>query len=101
MGKIAVEFSDLVFITSDNPRTEDPGIIIDEVVRGTVGHHNFVVEVDRKQAIFKAIAAAQIGDLVLIAGKGHEDYQIVGTKKIHFDDREEVADAFRQILNRN
>ncbi|MEO5970204.1 MAG: UDP-N-acetylmuramoyl-L-alanyl-D-glutamate--2,6-diaminopimelate ligase [Bdellovibrionia bacterium] len=94
MGKIAVESSDLVFITSDNPRTEDPSAIIDEILGGTAGHTNFVIEVDRKQAIFKAIQNAQSGDLVLIAGKGHEDYQILGTKKIHFDDREVAAEAF-------
>ncbi len=101
MGKIAVVASDLVFITSDNPRTEAPGAIIDEILAGTEGFHNYSVEVDRKQAIFKAIQAAKVGDLVLIAGKGHEDYQILGTKKIHFDDREVAADAFRQSLNRN
>jgi UDP-N-acetylmuramoyl-L-alanyl-D-glutamate--2,6-diaminopimelate ligase len=93
MGKIAVEGSDLVIITSDNPRTEDPAVIVDEILVGTARHSNFLVEVDRKQAIFKAIHAAAPGDLVLIAGKGHEDYQILGTQKIHFDDREVAADA--------
>jgi UDP-N-acetylmuramoyl-L-alanyl-D-glutamate--2,6-diaminopimelate ligase len=101
MGKIAVASSDLVFITSDNPRTEDPGAIINEILVGTEGHHNLIVEMDRKQAIFKAIQTARSGDLVLIAGKGHEDYQILGTKKIHFDDREVASDAFRQTLDRN
>ncbi len=94
MGKAAVEGSDYVFITSDNPRTEDPMVIIKEILEGTQGHQNFTVEVDRAQAIYKAIQLAKSGDLVLIAGKGHEDYQILGTKKIHFDDREVVVHAF-------
>ena len=88
MGKIAVEGSDFVVITSDNPRTENPESIIQEILHGTTGYSNFEVVVDRKLAIFRAIALAQPGDLVLIAGKGHEDYQILGKTKIHFDDRE-------------
>jgi UDP-N-acetylmuramoyl-L-alanyl-D-glutamate--2,6-diaminopimelate ligase len=94
MGRIAVEGSDQVFITSDNPRTEDPQTIIDEILQGTIGFSNFIVEADRKKAIFAAIQSARSGDLVLIAGKGHEDYQILGTKKVHFDDREVVTEAF-------
>jgi UDP-N-acetylmuramoyl-L-alanyl-D-glutamate--2,6-diaminopimelate ligase len=97
MGKIAVQYSDYVWITSDNPRTEEPMSIIHEILKGTGGFENFTVEVDRRQAIFKAIQMAQRGDLVLIAGKGHEDYQILGTQKVHFDDREVALDAFRAI----
>ncbi|MGZ6371372.1 MAG: UDP-N-acetylmuramoyl-L-alanyl-D-glutamate--2,6-diaminopimelate ligase, partial [Bdellovibrionota bacterium] len=95
MGKIAVELSDHVVITSDNPRTEDPGTIIQEILGGTAGYKNFEVEADRKSAIFAAIQVAKAGDLVVIAGKGHEDYQILGTGKIHFDDREVAAEALK------
>ncbi len=98
MGKLAVDHSDFVFVTSDNPRTEDPGAIIAEITKGIGGAPNFAVEPDRDKAIGKAIARAKKGDIVLIAGKGHEDYQIIPdpanpgrTVKIHFDDREVAA----------
>jgi UDP-N-acetylmuramoyl-L-alanyl-D-glutamate--2,6-diaminopimelate ligase len=94
MGRIAVENSDYVWITSDNPRTEAPDAIIGEITTGTLGFNNFSVEVDRRKALFKAAEMAQSGDLLLIAGKGHEDYQILGTQKIPFDDRKIVAEAF-------
>lgn len=101
MGKSAVELSDYVFVTSDNPRTENPSGIIAEILKGIPeGKSNFRVEADRKRAIEEAIQSAQAGDLVLIAGKGHEDYQIIadpaqpgGTRKIHFDDREIALQA--------
>lgn len=99
MGRIAVEGSDHVFITSDNPRTENPESIIQEILAGIQGFTNFTVEVDRRKAIYQAVQFAQTGDLILIAGKGHEDYQILGTKKIHFDDREVVADAFKETMH--
>ena len=94
MGRIAVEKSDFVLITSDNPRTEAPLLIIEEILEGVRGFSNYKVEVDRKKAIFEAIKMANVGDLVLIAGKGHEDYQIIGTRKVHFDDREVALEAF-------
>jgi UDP-N-acetylmuramoyl-L-alanyl-D-glutamate--2,6-diaminopimelate ligase len=100
MGRIAVELSNEVIVTSDNPRTEDPHAIIGEIVAGIEefqkAHGNrvpYTVEADRKKAIEKAIQIAQAGDLVLIAGKGHEDYQIIGTQKLHFDDREVASKA--------
>lgn len=100
MGEMAVRLSDHVFVTSDNPRTEDPTSIIDEILRGAPGAKNLTVEPDRRKAIFGAIAMAKKGDLVLIAGKGHEDCQIIGdpsapsgTRKIHFDDREVATEA--------
>jgi UDP-N-acetylmuramoyl-L-alanyl-D-glutamate--2,6-diaminopimelate ligase len=93
MGRIAVELSDRVFITSDNPRTEDPAAIIAEIVAGTKGFANFAVDADRARAIHAAVAEARPGDVVVIAGKGHEDYQIIGTAKTHFDDREVAAEA--------
>jgi UDP-N-acetylmuramoyl-L-alanyl-D-glutamate--2,6-diaminopimelate ligase len=98
MGQIAITLADQVYVTSDNPRTEDPARILADVVVGVrqgnaIKPTPYVVEGDRRQAIIAAITAAQAGDTVLIAGKGHEDYQILGTEKIHFDDREEAAAA--------
>jgi UDP-N-acetylmuramoyl-L-alanyl-D-glutamate--2,6-diaminopimelate ligase len=90
MGKIAAELADLVVVTSDNPRTEDPAQILKDVVAGINRTEGIEVIADRSQAIAHAIAIAQSGDGVLIAGKGHEDYQILGTEKIHFDDREQA-----------
>ncbi|MFZ9594495.1 MAG: UDP-N-acetylmuramoyl-L-alanyl-D-glutamate--2,6-diaminopimelate ligase [Bdellovibrionia bacterium] len=96
MGRIAAENSDWVFVTSDNPRTEDPQAIMDEILAGMTGHSHVSVEVDRKTAILKAACLARPGDLVVIAGKGHETYQIMGTTRVHFDDREVAAWAFEQ-----
>jgi len=87
MGKIATHLSDLAVITSDNPRTEDPQTIINDILAG-VSENNYIVEINRAHAIKRAIETAQKGDTVIIAGKGHEDYQIIGTKKFTFDDRE-------------
>ncbi len=93
MGKIAVEGSDLVFVTSDNPRTEDPMSIIQEILLEIQSSPKVQIQVSRRQAIFDAIQTAKSGDLVLIAGKGHEDYQIIGKNKIYFDDREVAREA--------
>ncbi len=94
MGEIAGEYSDLVIITSDNPRNEDPLKIIAEI---EVGVKTQIAEYyalpDRREAIYKAVAAAKTNDVVIIAGKGHENYQIVGGNKFHFDDREVVLEA--------
>ncbi len=104
MGRLASELSDLCFVTSDNPRTENPESILQEIVAGMQGRPNFQVEIDRKKAIEAAIRAARPGDIVLIAGKGHEDYQIIsdpsspdGTRKVHFDDREVAADVLTRL----
>jgi UDP-N-acetylmuramoyl-L-alanyl-D-glutamate--2,6-diaminopimelate ligase len=97
MGKLAVELSDFAIVTSDNPRTENPQSIIDEILGGMKGHSNFKVEPDRKKAIHEAIRSAKKGDVVLIAGKGHEDYQIIGTSKVHFDDREVAREALDHL----
>lgn len=103
MGATAARMSDRVYVTSDNPRTEDPAAIIQEITSGMQGFSNFAVEPDRKKAIFAAIRDAGAGDIVLIAGKGHENYQIIadpgspsGTRKIHFDDRETAAEALKR-----
>ncbi|MCM2277644.1 MAG: UDP-N-acetylmuramoyl-L-alanyl-D-glutamate--2,6-diaminopimelate ligase [Oligoflexia bacterium] len=96
MGRLATELSDCVIVTSDNPRTEDPLSIIEEIRLGIASDcSNCQVEPDRRKAIHAAIALARPGDVVLIAGKGHEDYQIIGTRKIHFDDREVALEALQ------
>jgi UDP-N-acetylmuramyl-tripeptide synthetase len=99
MGRVAGENSDLVFVTSDNPRTEDPMTIIRQIevgVQATETQYSLVS--DRRDAINQAVAAAQANDVVIIAGKGHETYQIVGHEKFHFDDREVALEA---IAKRN
>jgi len=100
MGLIGARDADLAIITSDNPRTEDPQSIVDMIVAGAKesGRDNFQVEVDRRAAIRKALAQSTRGDTVLIAGKGHEDYQILGKTKIHFDDREEARAAAEALV---
>lgn len=90
MGAAAEKFSDLIFVTSDNPRTEDPQTIIDNIVAGIKRKGGTQTDVDRRRAITKALSIARRGDVVLIAGKGHEDYQVVGTTRHHFNDREIV-----------
>jgi UDP-N-acetylmuramoyl-L-alanyl-D-glutamate--2,6-diaminopimelate ligase len=110
MGRVAGKTSDLVFITSDNPRTEDPSAIarqIEEGVResgleelGSVSHDRpvksgYILDLDRGNAISRAVGMADENDFILIAGKGHEDYQITGKGKRHFDDREVAAQAIR------
>ncbi len=93
MGKIASDLADQVIVTSDNPRTENPETILADVVAGIPGDRPIQVIADRAEAIAKAIREAKPEDGVLIAGKGHEDYQIIGTEKIHFDDREQARAA--------
>jgi len=93
MAAIAARLADRVVVTSDNPRTEDPLSILEDVVAGIPAGTDLVLEADRATAIALTIATAGPRDLVLIAGKGHEDYQILGTTKIHFDDREEAQKA--------
>jgi UDP-N-acetylmuramoyl-L-alanyl-D-glutamate--2,6-diaminopimelate ligase len=117
MGEIAARLSDVAIATSDNPRTEDPGSIIAEIesglrrsgktkiLRSNSANHNakleaengYTVEEDRREAIRMALFSARPGDLILIAGKGHEDYQILGKEKIHFDDREVAREELRRI----
>ncbi len=98
MGAIAARLADRVVLTSDNPRTEDPQQILSDVAAGIPAGTDLLVEADRATAIAAAIAVAGPEDLVLIAGKGHEDYQILGTTKVHFDDREEAEKALRALF---
>jgi murE/murF fusion protein len=91
MGRVVAESADVAVVTSDNPRTEDPRAIIDMILAGI--DRPVVVEPDRRAAIGCAVRLATPEDIVLIAGKGHEDYQILGKTKIHFDDREEALAA--------
>lgn len=94
MGEIAEEIADKVVITSDNPRSEDPQQIITDILAGFKSTNNVIVEPDRELAIKEAEKLASINDVVLIAGKGHEDYQILANETIHFDDREKVKEIF-------
>src|SRR5262249_22687690 len=98
MGRVAGQNSDLVIITSDNPRTEDPLTIIQEIEIGVkeTGTEHLAVS-DRRQAIFQAVGRAKAGDVVIIAGKGHETYQLIGGEKFHFDDREVATDALTTV----
>lgn len=97
MGAIAAQLADKVVVTSDNPRTENPEIILQDILAGIpVKEAKVEVIGDRATAIRTAILQAQSGDGVLIAGKGHEDYQILGTEKIHFDDREQAQSALNE-----
>lgn len=98
MGEVAGNHSDLVFVTSDNPRTEDPLEIIEEIITGLIKTEcEYRVISDRREAIFRAIADAKANDVVLICGKGHETYQIVGNDKFHFDDREVAHEALEKL----
>ncbi|MFO8061748.1 MAG: UDP-N-acetylmuramoyl-L-alanyl-D-glutamate--2,6-diaminopimelate ligase [bacterium] len=89
MGKIATHYSDMTIITSDNPRTENPLNIIQDIESG-IKEKNYFIEPNRKKAIKRAIEHAKPEDTVIVAGKGHETYQIIGSRTVHFDDREEI-----------
>ena len=98
MGKIAEDLSDIAIVTSDNPRSEDPKQIISDILSGIKNTSDVIVEADRKAAIEIAIKKASKDDVIVIAGKGHEDYQILKDKTIHFDDREEVTKALQAFV---
>jgi UDP-N-acetylmuramoyl-L-alanyl-D-glutamate--2,6-diaminopimelate ligase len=98
MGNAAAENSDIVIITSDNPRNEEPLKIIQEIEKGVTQHvTGYEVISDRREAIRRAISIANGDDVVIIAGKGHETYQIIGNDKYHFDDREVAAEAIAEL----
>lgn len=100
MADVSINNSDISIFTSDNPRTEDPDTILDEMTRH-LNQNQFIRLTDRREAINKAVQLAESGDVILIAGKGHEDYQIIGTTKHHFDDVEEAQAAVREIKNKS
>ncbi len=97
MGRIAEKFSDFTIVTSDNPRTEKPEEIIREIAAG-LQQDNHIIEIDRAKAIEIAMQNAEKDDIIVIAGKGHENYQIIGREKIHFDDREVVKAAMEKLV---
>ena len=96
MGKVASEMADYAIITNDNPRSEEPQDIISDIKKGIKTKNYFVIP-ERIEAIRKSLSLAKKGDVVLVAGKGHEDYQIVKDKIIHFDDREAVLECLRSM----
>ena len=112
MGRVGVQNADLCVLTSDNPRSEDPERILDEVESGAKQAGGTRIEagelanasdgyctlVDRKTAVRVAIRAAGAGDTVLLAGKGHETYQVIGNERTHFDDREEAHAAIASLV---
>jgi UDP-N-acetylmuramoyl-L-alanyl-D-glutamate--2,6-diaminopimelate ligase len=99
MGRIARELADTVYVTSDNPRFEDPTRIINDILAGIADAKGgeYVVVPDRRAAIERAIADAHTGDVVVIAGKGHERFQLVGNERIPFADMEVAANAVRRV----
>ena len=100
MGEAAGLYSDYCIVTSDNPRTEDPDAIISDILPGIKKTDcTFEVEPDRRSGIKKALQLYQPGDTVIIAGKGHEDYQIIGTVKHHFDDREAALQIIEEEMD--
>jgi len=88
MAQVAEKYSDLVIVTSDNPRNEDPVCIINDIKSGIKNELCLMIEMDREKAIEQAISIASENDLILIAGKGHEEYQLIGNEKISFNDRQ-------------
>ena len=97
MAQIAVRGGDNAILTSDNPRGEDPNAILDDMVAGLEPTDRYLRIADRREAIRTAVMLAEAGDVILIAGKGHETYQEVEGVKHHFDDREQVREAFAAL----
>ena len=100
MGQIADELADKIVVTSDNPRSEDPELIISDIMTGikTVNTQRIFVEPDRGNAIKLLTRISDENDVIIVAGKGHEDYQILKDRTIHFDDREEVRKNFKILV---
>ncbi len=95
MGEVAARYADRIYVTSDNPRSEDPAAIAREVLAG-IGAHPYVLELDRRAAIERAVLEAQRGDTVLVAGKGHEAYQILGDRVVPLDDAAIAREALEK-----
>jgi len=100
MGKVASEIADYTILTSDNPRSEQPMLIIEQILGAVRGQSDFEYDVilDRKRAIQRAVEIAKIGDFVVIAGKGHEGYQEIGGVLYPFDDRQVATECITNIL---
>jgi UDP-N-acetylmuramoyl-L-alanyl-D-glutamate--2,6-diaminopimelate ligase len=100
MALAACRYADRIYLTSDNPRTEDPNAIIRDALAGIPEElkGDLVVQPDRAKAIAASVREGVAGDTVLLAGKGHEDYQTIGRENIHFDDREHAAEALADWL---
>ena len=99
MGSVAADLADWVVLTSDNPRTEDPETILDEIAKGfPKGFDRCIRQSDRRQAIRTALAMGRAGDVILLAGKGHETYQDIGGKRNHLDEREEISSFFQENM---
>ena len=96
MGKIGTELSDIAVITSDNPRSEEPLAIIEDIKSG-IKNNNYIVVENRREAIKKAMEIARQYDVIVVAGKGHEDYQILKDKTIHFDEREIIKELIEEL----
>ena len=96
MGKAASQFADVIIVTSDNPRNEDPIKIIEDIIENVSSSKEVIVIPDRKEAIREAIKTGRRGDIIVVAGKGHETYQIIGDEIKHFDDREEILSLGRK-----
>lgn len=99
MGNTACTNADYVFLTNDNPRCEDPQQIFNDILSGMKGFSNYEIVPDRAEAIRRAVKAAQKDDIVIVAGKGHEDYQLVGTEKRHFSDQETLRAFLKEKIN--
>ncbi|MSP64204.1 MAG: UDP-N-acetylmuramoyl-L-alanyl-D-glutamate--2,6-diaminopimelate ligase [Ignavibacteria bacterium] len=97
MGSIAEQLSDVVVVTSDNPRTENPEKIIEDILTGMKKNKITIIESDRKIALTKALEQANSGDVVVVAGKGHEEYQVIGNNKIHFSDVEIIEEYIKNL----
>jgi UDP-N-acetylmuramoyl-L-alanyl-D-glutamate--2,6-diaminopimelate ligase len=96
MGKIADQYADRIIVTNDNPRFEQPEQIAEQIIEGIDGDVN--VELDRRRAISTSIMQAESQDIILIAGKGHEDYQIIGDTRLSFSDQQEALIALEAVL---
>ena len=95
MGRIASQYADGILLTSDNPRSEDPLAILQEIASGVASNNNLWSIVDRKEAIHQALAMAEPKDIVLIAGKGHETYQQIGKERFDFSDKAVVQSLLK------
>ena len=97
MGGILSKRADVAIFTSDNPRTEEPEQILREMEEGVEAGYRYLKITDRHEAIKTAVMLSAPGDIILLAGKGHEDYQIIGTEKLHFNDKEVVREWFEKL----